>query len=212
MVTGWGWRRADLPFLNVMSLTLCHYVIPRSRGTCFSCLKRAFTVNRNGLATETAWQQKPPGVCYPIMVEHTKDFHMNSPRSVIAVVFATIAIICAVVLAQEKNQAQGSTIFDWDGTIANPTSFGSERALFKGPTATLDQLDLHVVTLNPGQSAASSASTRQRRGAGCKRRHARIPHQWRMETSRPRLGDLHRLKPVAWGQKPRLRPGDLSCD
>ena len=77
---------------------------------------------------------------------------MISPRSVIAVFFATIAIVCAVVLAQEKNQVQASAIFDWDGTIAKPASFGSERALFKGPTATLDQLDVHVVTLNPGQA------------------------------------------------------------
>ena len=76
---------------------------------------------------------------------------MISPRSVI-VVLATIAIVCAVVLAQEKNQVQASAIFDWDGAIAKPTSFGSERALFKGPTATLDQLDVHVVTLNPGQA------------------------------------------------------------
>ena len=74
----------------------------------------------------------------------------------IVFVFATLAIVCVVALAQEqkeeKNPVQPSAIFDWNATTATPTSFGSDRAFFKGPTATLDQLDVHVVTLNPGQA------------------------------------------------------------
>src|SRR5208337_3431849 len=46
----------------------------------------------------------------------------------------------------------GSAVFDWNTIPAKPNSVGSVRSFFKAPTATLEQLELHVTTLNPGQS------------------------------------------------------------
>lgn len=90
---------------------------------------------------------------------------MTHRRNIAPIVFVTMvsaiaAVVCVVALAQEKEQekekdknpVQPSAIFDWNATTPTPTSFGSDRAFFKGPTATLDQLDVHVVTLNPGQA------------------------------------------------------------
>ena len=82
----------------------------------------------------------------------------------IAVAVSALVTVSALVLLQKPVRAQNdnkqpaqvvnqpSAIFDWNAATAKPTSFGSDRAFFKGPTATLDQLDVHVVTLNPGQA------------------------------------------------------------
>jgi len=44
----------------------------------------------------------------------------------------------------------GSSAFDWTKIVATPTETGSVRKFFQAPTATLDELECHVTTLNPG--------------------------------------------------------------
>jgi quercetin dioxygenase-like cupin family protein len=44
-----------------------------------------------------------------------------------------------------------SAAFDWNAIPATETKVGSVRSFFKSPTATLEELELHVTTLNPGQ-------------------------------------------------------------
>lgn len=46
----------------------------------------------------------------------------------------------------------GSAVFDWNSVTAKPTDVGSVRSFFKDRTATLEQLEVHVTTLNPGKS------------------------------------------------------------
>lgn len=67
-------------------------------------------------------------------------------------VLAVIAAVCVLAFAEQRPAIQGSAIFDWNAIPDWPTSFGSGRQFFKGPTATLEQLDVHVTTLNPGQA------------------------------------------------------------
>jgi quercetin dioxygenase-like cupin family protein len=67
-------------------------------------------------------------------------------------VLAVIAAVCALAFAEQKPAVQGSAIFDWNAIPDRPATFGSGRQFFKGPTATLEQLDVHVTTLNPGQA------------------------------------------------------------
>jgi uncharacterized cupin superfamily protein len=43
-----------------------------------------------------------------------------------------------------------STLVEWNSVAATPTDVGSVRQFFRAPTATLDELELHVTTLNPG--------------------------------------------------------------
>jgi quercetin dioxygenase-like cupin family protein len=73
-------------------------------------------------------------------------------------VIATIAVIvtlCFVAVAdQQKPQPKfESKIFDWNAIPAKPTPVGSVRSFFKAPTATLDELEIHVTTLNPGMAS-----------------------------------------------------------
>jgi len=45
-----------------------------------------------------------------------------------------------------------SSVFDWKTIEERPTKIGSTRKFFQEPTATLDELECHVTTLNPGET------------------------------------------------------------
>lgn len=55
-------------------------------------------------------------------------------------------------LAEPENSTAilGPTVFAWDDMKPVKTKTGEVRSLCKQPTATLDQLEMHVSTLNPG--------------------------------------------------------------
>jgi XRE family transcriptional regulator, regulator of sulfur utilization len=54
--------------------------------------------------------------------------------------------------AEEKGGGSvlGPTVFEWEDMKAVKTKTGEVRSLCKEPTATVDQLEMHVSTLNPG--------------------------------------------------------------
>ena len=72
-------------------------------------------------------------------------------------VFATLPAFAAVgafALAEPESgskPAMGSEVFDWNAIPVHPKPYGSVRSFFSAPTATLENLELHVTTLNPGQ-------------------------------------------------------------
>jgi quercetin dioxygenase-like cupin family protein len=49
-------------------------------------------------------------------------------------------------------QVMGSSVWDWNSIEVKPTKIGSTRKFFQAPTATLDELECHVTTLNPGET------------------------------------------------------------
>lgn len=71
---------------------------------------------------------------------------------------ATIALavtylsLTFITLAQSEAPMMGSSVFDWKAIEEEPTRVGSTRKFFQAPTVTLDELECHVTTLNPGQS------------------------------------------------------------
>jgi quercetin dioxygenase-like cupin family protein len=46
----------------------------------------------------------------------------------------------------------GSTIFDWNTFKAEPNKTGTVRKVVQAPTATLDELEIHITTLNKGET------------------------------------------------------------
>jgi XRE family transcriptional regulator, regulator of sulfur utilization len=65
----------------------------------------------------------------------------------------TLSVTLSVVgLAQNDTPLMGSSIFDWNSIEAKTTKVGSTRKFFQAPTATLDELECHVTTLNPGET------------------------------------------------------------
>jgi quercetin dioxygenase-like cupin family protein len=50
-------------------------------------------------------------------------------------------------------EVQRSRTFDWPAMTASKTAVGEVRHVLRAPTATLDELEMHVTTLNPGQTS-----------------------------------------------------------
>jgi XRE family transcriptional regulator, regulator of sulfur utilization len=46
-----------------------------------------------------------------------------------------------------------STAFDWNAMMVNKTGLGESRPVVRQPTTTLDELEMHVTTLNPGETS-----------------------------------------------------------
>jgi XRE family transcriptional regulator, regulator of sulfur utilization len=67
---------------------------------------------------------------------------------------ALMAIACAAggFAIAEELPTISSSVFEWNSVIAKPTEVGSVRSFFKVRTPTLEQLEVHVTTLNPGKS------------------------------------------------------------
>jgi quercetin dioxygenase-like cupin family protein len=51
-----------------------------------------------------------------------------------------------------RRAVMGSTVFDWNSFTAQPNKHGEVRRVVQQPTATLDELEMHITTLNPGAS------------------------------------------------------------
>jgi len=73
-------------------------------------------------------------------------------RRDIFVALATALVTAGGFALANEAPIMGSTVIDWNSVAAVPNSVGSVRTFFKARTATLEQLELHVTTLNPGQS------------------------------------------------------------
>jgi quercetin dioxygenase-like cupin family protein len=55
--------------------------------------------------------------------------------------------------AASQPAALESGVYNWNELAVQTTKSGQRRQVFISPTATLDQLEVHVTTLNPGEEA-----------------------------------------------------------
>ena len=66
---------------------------------------------------------------------------------------ATLAVAATLAARAAVDAAKpivGETAWDWTTLQPHKTEVGETRSIVKGPTATLDELEMHVTTLNPG--------------------------------------------------------------
>lgn len=65
---------------------------------------------------------------------------------------AAIAASCALAAGAvaQSHDKLGPAVFDWDKMTVQKTDVGAIRNLIRQPTATLDELEMHITTLNPG--------------------------------------------------------------
>jgi quercetin dioxygenase-like cupin family protein len=73
-------------------------------------------------------------------------------------VLALLMIGCAVSNEPKLLEASAPTtlpsgVFNFDQLAVQKTASGERRSVFQEPTATLDQLEVHITTLDPGQQA-----------------------------------------------------------
>ena len=67
-----------------------------------------------------------------------------------AIAAATACVTLATGAVAQTPPKMGSGIFDWDQLTVEPTEMGARREVLRGPTATVDELRMHVTTLKPG--------------------------------------------------------------
>ena len=79
---------------------------------------------------------------------------MMTRRDVVAGLLAMPSVLSAAALAADDSQGiLGPTVFDWDKMDFHKTPTGEMASLCKQPTATVDQLEMHVSKLNPGTAS-----------------------------------------------------------
>jgi len=71
----------------------------------------------------------------------------------LATVFAALALPTLAQEAAPQPKIMGSSVFDWTQLPVHKTPKGESRRICQAPTATLDELEIHVTTLNPGELA-----------------------------------------------------------
>ncbi len=69
---------------------------------------------------------------------------------IVAVVAATCASGVVVWAQSPAKPLLASAVFDWEQLKAVKTPTGERRAIVESPTATMDQIEMHVTTVNPG--------------------------------------------------------------
>ena len=73
----------------------------------------------------------------------------------ITLICITALVMCipTAIIAHKYQQAPlSSTIYDWNSIKVESTKTGERRQFLQAPTPTLDELELHVTTLNPGEA------------------------------------------------------------
>jgi XRE family transcriptional regulator, regulator of sulfur utilization len=77
-----------------------------------------------------------------------KSMKPNTFTLILLTVLATTGL--AARAQSVKTSAMTSTAIEWNSIEAKTNANGSSRQFFAGPTATLDTLECHATTLNPG--------------------------------------------------------------
>jgi quercetin dioxygenase-like cupin family protein len=78
---------------------------------------------------------------------------MITRRDIVVALLTASAALSAAAVAQQQTPVMLSSMFDWNAIPAKQTNVGAVRSFFKAPTTTLDELELHVTTLNPGKTS-----------------------------------------------------------
>jgi quercetin dioxygenase-like cupin family protein len=72
----------------------------------------------------------------------------------VLVACGAVALTLTAVAAQAPAAAVlNSTLFDWAALTATPNRTGEVRRVIRAPTATLDELEIHITTLKPGEAS-----------------------------------------------------------
>lgn len=78
---------------------------------------------------------------------------MLTRKELTLVLLTAVTAVALVALAQPTKPIMGATVIDWNSIEAKPTKTGFTRKFFEQPTATLELLECHVTTLNPGETS-----------------------------------------------------------
>ena len=78
---------------------------------------------------------------------------MLTPRDFKVALVTAVVTLSGAAMMRAQPQVMGSRIFDWDSLKVEKTKVGERRDVVRLPTATLDELEMHITTLNAGQES-----------------------------------------------------------
>ena len=78
---------------------------------------------------------------------------MLTARDVKVAIATAIVVVAGMSFTTAQTAVLSSRIFDWDSLKVDKTNVGFRRDVVKSPTATLDELEMHITTLNAGQQS-----------------------------------------------------------
>src|SRR4029078_2370236 len=70
----------------------------------------------------------------------------------LALLLVAVAAASSVATLLAQKQVQKSTVYGWSTDDTKPNDWGAVRQVMRTPTPTLDELEIHISTLNPGKS------------------------------------------------------------
>jgi XRE family transcriptional regulator, regulator of sulfur utilization len=74
-------------------------------------------------------------------------------RDAVVALVAVFLTLGAVAATSARADVLGSTMFDWAALTAQPNRTGEVRRVVQKPTATLEELEIHITTLKPGEES-----------------------------------------------------------
>src|SRR5690348_16017504 len=74
---------------------------------------------------------------------------MLSKRDLIVAAIAVTSTLACVSLAEQPHAALDSTAWKWEDIAFRKTDVGEYRQVVRQPTRTLEELEVHITTLNP---------------------------------------------------------------
>jgi mannose-6-phosphate isomerase-like protein (cupin superfamily) len=74
---------------------------------------------------------------------------MITRRDLATAAIAVSVTLACVSMAEEKPKLLDSTAWKWEDMAVKKTDVGELRSLVREPTRTLDELEMHITTLNP---------------------------------------------------------------
>lgn len=77
---------------------------------------------------------------------------MITRRDLTVALTASALTMTAMAAVSARADVLGSRVFDWNDVKVEQTKTGSTRKVVQQPTATLDELEIHITTLNPGET------------------------------------------------------------
>ena len=82
---------------------------------------------------------------------------MTITRRVAAAALAAGLILLALAATASRAEAPAPTlmhsgVFPWESLAPQPTKVGAVRRVFDSPTPTLNELEMHITTLKPGEA------------------------------------------------------------
>lgn len=78
---------------------------------------------------------------------------MLSRRDLAVGLIAVSGTLATMAAVNSVKPIIGESVYDWKAMTARKTEVGEVRSVVNGPTATLENLEMHVTTLDPGKAS-----------------------------------------------------------